>query len=143
MNYRDVVARFGSAMEVELNQNDHKLHWSNYSAKWLLNRLRQEVRELAKAVEADSRPERILSEAADVANFALMIADVCGGLPAVSSGEAGVMTCPKMPHDNPNSGYLHAADDDSPYSVDGLLYCGRCHYSCSADGRCGNPRRAS
>ncbi len=24
-------------------------------------------------------------------------------------------------------GYLHSEDDDSPYDVDGLAYCGRCH----------------
>lgn len=36
-------------------------------------------------------------------------------------------TCPKVPHDNPAGGYLHAADDDRPYDVDGCKYCGRCH----------------
>lgn len=35
------------------------------------------------------------------------------------------LTCPKMPR----GGYLHGEDDDSPYSVDGDLYCGRCHYA--------------
>jgi len=34
--------------------------------------------------------------------------------------------CEKAPH-NSNGGYLHAAEDDSPYNVDGLTYCGRCH----------------
>ena len=34
--------------------------------------------------------------------------------------------CPKMPHIR--DGYLHGEDDDSPYDVDGYLYCGRCHY---------------
>jgi len=33
--------------------------------------------------------------------------------------------CPKVPHFG--EGYLHAKDDDSPYSVDGVIYCGRCH----------------
>lgn len=33
--------------------------------------------------------------------------------------------CPKVQH--VGEGYLHAADDDSPYDVDGVLYCGRCH----------------
>jgi site-specific DNA-methyltransferase (adenine-specific) len=36
-------------------------------------------------------------------------------------------TCPKAPHTR--SGYLHGEDDDTPYSVDGLSYCGRCHTS--------------
>jgi hypothetical protein len=36
-------------------------------------------------------------------------------------------TCEKKPH--VRSGYLHGEDDDSPYMVDGLKYCGRCHTS--------------
>lgn len=37
------------------------------------------------------------------------------------------LTCIKAPHDNPGGGYLHDETDDSPYDVDGLTYCGRCH----------------
>jgi hypothetical protein len=47
-------------------------------------------------------------------------------------------TCEKVPHEpdkriphprqGSHEGWLHAADDDSPYDVDGLRYCGRCHY---------------
>jgi hypothetical protein len=33
--------------------------------------------------------------------------------------------CPKKPHTR--TGYLHGEDDDTPYNVDGLKYCGRCH----------------
>lgn len=33
--------------------------------------------------------------------------------------------CRKAPH--VRSGYLHDEADDSPYDVDGVLYCGRCH----------------
>lgn len=33
--------------------------------------------------------------------------------------------CPKAPHESP--GMLHSIDDDSPYTVDGVTYCGRCH----------------
>lgn len=35
--------------------------------------------------------------------------------------------CPKKEHIR--EGYLHDADDDRPYDVDGVLYCGRCHYA--------------
>ncbi len=34
--------------------------------------------------------------------------------------------CAKAYHDQ-RGGYLHAADDDRPYDVDGVSYCGRCH----------------
>lgn len=33
--------------------------------------------------------------------------------------------CPKAAH--VNGGELHAPDDDRPFDVDGLSYCGRCH----------------
>lgn len=34
--------------------------------------------------------------------------------------------CEKIQHD-PDVGYLHDRDDDTPYDVDGVMYCGRCH----------------
>lgn len=39
------------------------------------------------------------------------------------------VNCRKAPHviDGVNCGYLHAEDDDRPYDVDGMEYCGRCH----------------
>jgi hypothetical protein len=33
--------------------------------------------------------------------------------------------CQKILH--VKNGYLHGDDDDTPYPVDGCLYCGRCH----------------
>lgn len=36
------------------------------------------------------------------------------------------VNCPKYAHSN-CGGYLHDAFDDSPYDVDGQMYCGRCH----------------
>jgi hypothetical protein len=41
--------------------------------------------------------------------------------------------CVKVPH--AGTGYLHAEDDDGPYDVDGVLYCGRCH-SWFVNGEC-------
>lgn len=34
-------------------------------------------------------------------------------------------TCKKAPH--VGTGHLHAEDDDGPFDVDGVTYCGRCH----------------
>ena len=34
--------------------------------------------------------------------------------------------CPKSPH-RVAGGYEHGEDDDGPYFVDGVKYCGRCH----------------
>ena len=35
--------------------------------------------------------------------------------------------CRKALHDKPEGGYLHGEDDEAPYDVDGVRYCGRCH----------------
>ena len=34
--------------------------------------------------------------------------------------------CKKVEHIG--EGYLHQSHDDLPYDVDGMSYCGRCHY---------------
>lgn len=52
------------------------------------------------------------------------------------------LMCPKQPHDRLDGGYLHRADDDTPYTVDGVSYCGRCHHVCSRVGVCLNPANA-
>ena len=68
---------FASAMMTELQRNSYKGGWHHCSDAYLLRRLRDEVNELEK--EARRRKgrntEAIVSEAADVANFAMMIAD--------------------------------------------------------------------
>lgn len=47
-----------------------------------------------------------------------------GGLinPVVMHG----YSCEKVPHTF-KTGYSHSDDDDTPYDVGGILYCGRCH----------------
>jgi hypothetical protein len=80
------VLRFAHEMEKKLALNRHKGDrggWLNDSADSLFMRLRVEVEELAKALEPDGSSASavfITGEAADVANFAMMIADVVGGL---------------------------------------------------------------
>ncbi len=37
----------------------------------------------------------------------------------------GVGHCEKVWHTD--IGYLHDSEDDTPYLVDGVYYCGRCH----------------
>lgn len=48
-------------------------------------------------------------------------------LPPDTTEPAPMMRCRKEPHEA-RGGYLHAEDDDTPYYVDGLRYCGRCHH---------------
>jgi hypothetical protein len=44
----------------------------------------------------------------------------------------GVGRCQKVEHDG-RTGHLHDSEDDSPYVVDSLRYCGRCHWFLGAE----------
>ena len=68
------LAWFTNAMQTELDNNRHKGGWGSMSQKWLLRRLRQETKELERAI---AEGKNVVEEAADVANFAMMIADNC------------------------------------------------------------------
>jgi len=75
---RPAVLEFAKEMEAQLKFNDHKGDWIGADPQWLMCRLLDEVIELQRVVlfsEGDPA-----EEAADVANFAMMIADVLGGL---------------------------------------------------------------
>lgn len=86
--WRPEVRAFADLMERQLRANDHKPGWDHDVAEDLLLRLRQETQELAEAIAPGSRTttkawrQQVGTEAADVANFAMMIADVCGALQA-------------------------------------------------------------
>ena len=72
--WRPEVMALADAMEAKLKANDHKRHWRYLGMQTLSMRLTQEREELRRAVEAGD-PDEVLREAADVANFAMMIAD--------------------------------------------------------------------
>lgn len=54
----------------EVRANDHKIGWRDCEMEYLLDRLEEEVSELRSC-----KQEAVVSEAADVANFAMMVAD--------------------------------------------------------------------
>jgi len=73
------VRRLSLLMELKLRRNDHKGGWQHMTPMELLERLEGEVRELRQAIyEGD--PLDIAQECADVANYAMMIADVTEGI---------------------------------------------------------------
>ncbi len=72
---RGVVLAFAILMEEKLLENDHKEHWCNYSVGHLRTRLHQEVAELMRTIDKGASNKAVIRECADVANFALMIAD--------------------------------------------------------------------
>jgi NTP pyrophosphatase (non-canonical NTP hydrolase) len=83
---RPEVQRFAVLMERKLRDNDHKAGWHGDAAVELLARLVEESGELAsflvnhRGLPMSAWRQRVAAEAADVANFAMMIADVTGGL---------------------------------------------------------------
>lgn len=97
---RPEVLVFATAMEERLRANDHKPGWLDDSPEALFARLREEADELRNVFQNESdesdsgdwitlpgplMQSNVLSEAADVANFAMMIADRVGALNVVAS----------------------------------------------------------
>lgn len=70
---------FVSAMSGRLHDNRHKAGWKKCTYVYLYRCLLQELTELMEAIEAPESAHNVTSEAADVANFAMMIADVYAG----------------------------------------------------------------
>jgi len=93
VSVREEVQWFSGQMEGKLRVNDHKGGWTDdkkcIDPNWLLQRLREETDELEKRLNPrcgcreaccghSNYPIRdlVISECADVANFAMMIADI-------------------------------------------------------------------
>lgn len=81
--FRPEVRAIAEAMEFRLRKNEWKGGWGSMTASELFKRLGQEIVELRRETKRKPHPSQkdyIQHEAADVANFAMMIADVCGAL---------------------------------------------------------------
>lgn len=81
-SYTKKVAHFGDLMLHRLRANTHKGSWDDCDEDYLLGRLQQEMNELEAAVAPGDLGWKTLRhviaiehEAADVANFAMMIAE--------------------------------------------------------------------
>lgn len=83
---RPEVKEFSIEMERVLGNNDYKGHWCDEDSEYMVEKLKEEVRELIQAVESLALGERdkntiiydlknIKNEAIDVANIAMMIWD--------------------------------------------------------------------
>jgi NTP pyrophosphatase (non-canonical NTP hydrolase) len=73
--HRKSVDAFAAAMNAELDANAHKGGWNECDVGYLRTRLHQEVAELCRAIDRRESSERVLSECADVANFAMMVSE--------------------------------------------------------------------
>jgi hypothetical protein len=75
---RECVLKFAVDMEKALLRNDHKVGWQDARCRWLLHRLKEELDELEAVLRCPNGSDSVglaVREAADVANFAMMIAD--------------------------------------------------------------------
>ena len=72
---RPEVRAFALAMEERLRANDHKGGWRDLAVSYLMARLHEESAELDEVVRLGGSPEQAKHDAADVANFAMMVAD--------------------------------------------------------------------
>lgn len=86
---REPVAWFAKRMEAKLRENDHKGGWQDCSLDWLIERLFQEANELWRTINHPSTFEMVIYEAADVANFAMMIADIARRINAPETEKEG------------------------------------------------------
>lgn len=86
---RKEVRAFGEAMERNLRANDDKGGWDGCRVGFLVACLRAEIAEFLSAVGDGSKcdPGRVVSEAADVANYLMMICDRLGAFQEKSEGE--------------------------------------------------------
>ena len=73
--YANLIAWFTLAMAGKLSENSHKGGWHRCTRGYLLRRLWQENAELVQAVKRGATKAEVIAEAADVANFAMMLAD--------------------------------------------------------------------
>ena len=68
------VAQFAAHMRRKLLENTHKGPWRELSSDYLMTLMADEMDELEEALEKGD-PKAIIDECADVANFAMFIAD--------------------------------------------------------------------
>lgn len=84
---REPLRWFAEQMEARLRENDYKEGWLGEDDAWLLERLEGEAIELGEAMERGYQHDAVIHEAADVANFAMMIADQARAALDTAQGE--------------------------------------------------------
>lgn len=78
-NLQNPVIKMSAYMSIKLARNSHKNGWSGHPSKMFLRRISDELGELKRAIDKKLPPEKIWEEAADVANFAMMVAECYEG----------------------------------------------------------------
>ncbi len=74
--YETDVRQFAEVMVRKLIDNSYKANrWEDCSFRYLLDRIQEEIDEVEEALLEQYDPSEVVEECADVANFAMMIAD--------------------------------------------------------------------
>ena len=74
--YKEDLEWFVKEMVKKLDENNHKGSWKDIPINRLIDLLNWEVEELEdETYDIDSNYENIIKECADIANFAMMIAE--------------------------------------------------------------------
>ncbi|MCK5605453.1 hypothetical protein KAR91_26410 [Candidatus Pacearchaeota archaeon] len=79
----DEVSVFAELMRSRLQERDKKYHgktWKDDTIESLFIHLQEEVKELTEVLQSGGTLNDIRNEAVDIANMAMMIVDVSGGL---------------------------------------------------------------
>jgi hypothetical protein len=74
--YSQDIRRFIDAMVYKLAKNAHKGRWEDLNVQQAFARLEDEVLELENAIKDGGNMIEVMLEAADVGNFALMVAAI-------------------------------------------------------------------
>lgn len=88
ISLRPEVLKFAKEMERQLQANEHKGHWRNCTYSFLLEELDKNIENLkylnenrgGNLVEIRENMRAAIIRCANIANFAMMFADNCGGL---------------------------------------------------------------
>jgi len=78
---RPEIAIFASAMEARLKENANRGDWRAYNFYYLVASLTSNIGQMVRAHQVGNG-DVVLRSAADTANYAMMIADLYGGLAA-------------------------------------------------------------
>ena len=85
---RPAVQWFAEQVELALRRNDHKGEWSWEREGRLLELMRVEIHEVEEACVERAAGWRVIEECADVAAFALFVADGRRRVPSKDRGRA-------------------------------------------------------
>jgi len=74
---RPCLSTFAVQMERKLRRNDHRPGWRGDDPLDLLWALREHADKLESCLRAGASSQQTIADAADIGNFAMMIADIC------------------------------------------------------------------